>query len=202
MLIEFLDGQSLGDMVRGGQDDHATAHLADVAARIGRNPDGASGRGGLVPLEQHIRALFTTDPSKFFAGHREWLAAAQLLARKLLASAPPPRSLHGDLHHDNILSSQRGWCAIDPKGLWGDPAYEVANAFPNPEGAGRIVRDPARISRMASVFSARLDVPMGRILDWAQVHIVCAACWSIADGMSGPGDLDILRALVGVARDA
>jgi streptomycin 6-kinase len=29
--------------------------------------------------------------------------------------------LHADLHHFNILSSERGWIAIDPKGVTGFP---------------------------------------------------------------------------------
>lgn len=34
--------------------------------------------------------------------------------------------LHGDLHDKNILLSERGWLAIDPKGIVGDPVYETA----------------------------------------------------------------------------
>lgn len=45
--------------------------------------------------------------------------------------------LHGDLHHDNILSARRQpWLAIDPKGLVGEPAYEtstfIRNGLPDP----------------------------------------------------------------------
>lgn len=35
--------------------------------------------------------------------------------------------LHGDLHHANVLAAGRApWLAIDPKGVLGDPAWELA----------------------------------------------------------------------------
>lgn len=41
--------------------------------------------------------------------------------------------LDGDLHHFNILRAHRQpWLAIDPKGLVGDPAYEVGAFLYNP----------------------------------------------------------------------
>lgn len=41
--------------------------------------------------------------------------------------------LHADLHHDNILSSDNhGFVAIDPKGVFGDPAFEIGTFMRNP----------------------------------------------------------------------
>ena len=40
--------------------------------------------------------------------------------------------LHGDLHHENIMHGPRGWLAIDPKGVLGDPGFDAANMFYNP----------------------------------------------------------------------
>lgn len=51
---------------------------------------------------------------------------------RLLESSPEPRLLHGDLHHENILWGGGRWWAIDPKGLWGDPAWEAAAFLRNP----------------------------------------------------------------------
>ena len=45
---------------------------------------------------------------------------------KLLKTAKPDVLLHGDLHHDNILQNGEDWLVIDPKGVIGEPAYEVA----------------------------------------------------------------------------
>jgi len=40
--------------------------------------------------------------------------------------------LHGDLHSDNILSSQRGWLVIDPKGIVGEREFELGAYLRNP----------------------------------------------------------------------
>ena len=40
--------------------------------------------------------------------------------------------VHGDLHHHNVLRSKRGWLAIDPKPMLGEPEYDVASFLWNP----------------------------------------------------------------------
>ena len=52
--------------------------------------------------------------------------AAMSLFRELPAAAPDSVLLVTDLHHDNVLASEREpWLAIDPKPYTGDPAYDV-----------------------------------------------------------------------------
>jgi len=45
-----------------------------------------------------------------------------------------PVLMHGDFHHFNILSSERGWLIIDPKGVIGPACYEVGPFLINPWG--------------------------------------------------------------------
>jgi streptomycin 6-kinase len=40
--------------------------------------------------------------------------------------------VHGDFHHHNLLSSARGYVAIDPKPMLGEPEYDVASFLWNP----------------------------------------------------------------------
>ena len=49
------------------------------------------------------------------------------LARELYASLDAGREVlvHGDFHHHNILASERGYLAIDPKPMLGEPEYDV-----------------------------------------------------------------------------
>ena len=52
---------------------------------------------------------------------------ASRLFAELIDPAVPPELIHGDLHAQNILQSQRdGWLAIDPKGVVGDRLYDAA----------------------------------------------------------------------------
>src|SRR5262249_51803507 len=58
---------------------------------------------------------------------------AERLFTELLTSMGRPVLLHGDLHHGNILAAERQpWLALDPKGVLGEPAYEVGALLRNP----------------------------------------------------------------------
>ena len=112
------------------------------------------------------------------------LARAEALARDLLASAPYERLMHGDLHHDNIVSAQREpWLVIDPKGLVGDPGYETGPFITNPYGRFEMWADPARhFARRADILAERLDYPRDRILAWGFTQAVLSAAWHVEDG--------------------
>lgn len=128
------------------------------------------------------------------------LAEAARIARDLLADPVPPVALHGDLHHDNILQGARGWLAIDPKGVSGDPAYETANAFRNPESMGESLYDPARIARLADQISHRLGSSPRRLFGWAAAHCALSTRWSLEAGQSIAEDLRLLPLLLAAAR--
>jgi streptomycin 6-kinase len=80
------------------------------------------------------------------------------------------------------MSSDRGWLAVDPKGLLGDPAYETANIFINPERGEKIASDPRRIAARADILSQRLGYNRKRILGWAAAHAALSACWDLEAG--------------------
>ncbi|MDI6769489.1 MAG: aminoglycoside phosphotransferase family protein [Anaerolineales bacterium] len=89
------------------------------------------------------------------------------------------------MHYFNILSSARGWLAIDPKGVIGPPEYEVGPLLINPwdrlKGA-----DAVRISeRRIAILAERLDFDRQRIRAWAMAHSVLSAWWDLAENGAG-----------------
>lgn len=63
----------------------------------------------------------------------EYFERESMSLRWLCETAPESVFLHGDLHHFNILWDERkGWRVIDPKGLVGDPSFEMAAYLRNP----------------------------------------------------------------------
>jgi streptomycin 6-kinase len=114
---------------------------------------------------------------------RRLVEKAERLLEELQASSPRRALLHGDLHHDNILSDGgRGWVAIDPKGVIGDPAYEAARFQHNPI-PGFLSEDAPRAvaRRRVDTLSSILRVDPSRLLAWAFFDTVLAACWSIEE---------------------
>ena len=179
IFMEWLDGGTLGDPVRAGKDDEGTIAIATVIASLHRPR--ADVPDGLEPLRDRFQILFETDVRSWPHTARDLYARATGIALKLFDRPSAQIPLHGDMHHDNVLSSDRGWLAIDPKGLIGDPAYDVANVFINPKGAAHLATDPRRIAARADILSERLNYPRKRILGWAAAHAALSACWELVE---------------------
>jgi streptomycin 6-kinase len=194
IFMEWLDGGSLGDPVRAGRDDEGTVAICTVISNLHRpRPDAPD---DLVPLRERFQALFDTDVRQWPHTARDLYARAAGVALRLFDKPAPSIPLHGDLHHDNIMSSPRGWLAIDPKGIVGDPAYEVANVFRNPYPAQKLVADPQRIAALADAFAARLGFDRKRVLGYAAAHSALSACWELNAGNPITWDLAVLPHLL------
>ncbi|NTW13384.1 MAG: phosphotransferase [Anaerolineales bacterium] len=102
-------------------------------------------------------------------------------ARDFFAENHSPVLMHGDFHHYNILSSERGWLVIDPKGVLGPACYEVGPLMMNPWGSF-----PDGISRRLSlrridILHEHLGFERERICEWSLAHSVLSAWWGIED---------------------
>jgi len=175
-LLEDAGTMILRDYHRQHGDEAATEIVLAVLAEL-HAPGTSPPHPDLVPLRRHFSALLDGadfgDPSL-----GETLRWAAGLAEQLLSAQTDIRPLHGDLHHDNIVSgTPRGWLAIDPQGLIGDAAYDVANVFGNPIGGAKDILDPARIERLAKCFSQSLGCSPEKILRFAGAHAGLSISW-------------------------
>ncbi|MBM3610826.1 MAG: streptomycin phosphotransferase [Alphaproteobacteria bacterium] len=113
----------------------------------------------------------------------EHLQKARKLRDQLLQTSETDVLLHGDLHHDNILQNGDGWLVIDPKGVIGEPAYEVAAFIRNPIPELLNHADaPNIIQGRVTQFAEALELPSQRILDWCFVQAVLSWVWALEDG--------------------
>ena len=113
----------------------------------------------------------------------EIIANAERTFGELNASSAHAFVLHGDLHHENILCSERDeWMAIDPKGICGDQGYEVGSFMLNqlPDGASEIVLREILKMRL-SIFSDELKISHERLAGWAFCHAALSAVWSFEE---------------------
>jgi streptomycin 6-kinase len=178
LLLERIEPGTMLAEPSGFDDDAATRVAADLLRKLWRPAEAAA---GLIALESWCAA---------YARNRDVLAhgvpgfpaelfqRADALREELLASTDHPVVLHGDLHHFNILRSDRaGWLAIDPKGLVGDRCFDVCQFLVNP---GPV---PASVNRRRlDIFCAELNLDLQRTRQWCLVHAVLDACWSFEDG--------------------
>lgn len=156
-------------------DDAAVIHTAQVMQQL--HAQRVIDTTAFPTIETWLRALRLTKNSLLPIKHLE---QAQKLTTDLLFSQGPPVLLHGDLHHDNVLSSANGeWLAIDPKGVIGEFAYEVGAFIRNPIPELLKQSDPSKIiSSRLTLFADLLAINKQRLKDWSYVQAILAACWA------------------------
>jgi streptomycin 6-kinase len=191
VLLERATGRrSLSAMAAGGQDDEATRLLCAVAARLHAPRPGPPPE--LVPLSRWFEML---APAANALGGR--LAEASAMAQTLLATSRDLVVLHGDLHHANVLDAgERGWVAIDPKGLLGERTFDFVNILRNPDSATALA--PGRFARQVEVLADAARLDRHRLLKWTLAFAGLSMAWHLADGERA--DLD--RAVAGLAAAA
>ena len=125
---------------------------------------------GATSANLHARAdqfSDVVDPGPF----RE---AAELFA-SLPASSTRTVLLHGDFHRRNVLRSERGWLAVDPASMAGDPSFDVARFLMNE------MSDAATALR-ADAMADRLGLDRDRTRAWLFALATQAASWFLSTG--------------------
>lgn len=146
---------------------------------------------GLPTVEQECRPL--ADPRAVAPLPAGVVHAARTTLAALLQDAPTSCVLHGDLHPGNLLrSAERGWVAVDPHGLVGDPGYDVGPWLINPWEA-----DAARLlDRRLGQLAELLPVSRERLAAWGLVRAVLAEAWHVqATGRVAGGPLQVAELL-------
>lgn len=92
-----------------------------------------------------------------------------------------PVLMHGDFHHYNILSSERGWLIIDPKGVIGQAGYEVGPFMVNPWGSFSDGISRRVVERRVDIFHELLGFERPRIIEWSLAHAILSAWWGMED---------------------
>lgn len=91
--------------------------------------------------------------------------------------------LHGDFHHDNILLANDGkYIIIDPKGVIGDPVFDVPRFILN-EFDDQITTELfKKIRNIICILENKLNIPQYILKQCLYVETSMSACWSIEDG--------------------
>ena len=184
LLLERAAGSgSLAAMSSSGNDDAACEILCATVGCL-HKPRSRPTPKTLAPLPVWFRQL---EPAAFRIGGV--LVASASAAKSLLESSRDECVLHGDIHHDNVLDfGERGWLAIDPKGLHGERAFDYLNMFCNPWPAAR---QPGLLRRRLSTVARAADLEPLRLLRWVVAYAGLSAAWSIDDGGDPTNALEI-----------
>ncbi|HKZ69989.1 MAG TPA: aminoglycoside phosphotransferase family protein [Anaerolineales bacterium] len=168
-------------------DEEATRIFASVARQLWRPAPAVHNfdtPGSWAEGMKRLRKRFDggTGPLQ-----KNLVETAESLYAELLDSQSEPALIHGDLHHWNILSAGREpWLALDPKGIVGEPCYEVGAWLRNPVGAFFARPDLPRVfDRRVAILAEELGFDRQRIVGWGVAQAVLSAWWSIEDHGEG-----------------
>jgi streptomycin 6-kinase len=126
-----------------------------------------------------LRAMFQGGTGPL---HEKLVERVEHSAREFLIENHQPVLMHGDFHHFNILSSERGWLVIDPKGVIGPAAYEVGPFLMNPWGDLLSGTNYRRMTQgRIDILHERLGFERERIREWGLAHAILSAWWGIED---------------------
>jgi streptomycin 6-kinase len=186
LLLERLHPGTMLLDVAASDDDAATRIGADVMQRLWRPAADLPAGSAFRPLAEWFRAF--PRHRAFYGGPGPFLPSvldhAEGVVRDLLASPPREVLLHADFHHYNVLASDRaGWLAIDPKGMFGDPGYEVGPFLLNPDP--RSARSAPLLNRRLDVLAEALAYDRARLRDWGIAYAVLSACWTAENNGDG-----------------
>ncbi len=178
-LLERLEP---GATLRTIADDDAAMEIAaGVMARLWQLPPAAHGFRNVADWARGLAGLRERFDGGVGPLPRALVERAESLFAELLPSMSTQVVLHGDLHHENILSATREpWLAIDPKGIVGEPAYEIGALLRNP--IPEIATWPnlsSLLSRRVDLLSERLDLDRQRVRGWGIAQAVLSAWWDI-----------------------
>jgi streptomycin 6-kinase len=175
-LLEYAGGDDLTSLVKQGDDAGATRIIADVIRQM-HGVNRPLAQQGLFGLNRWFRELFVKAAADRMAGIDSIYLKGAAEAERLLADPRDIRVLHGDIHHENIRQSPRGWLAFDPKGLVGERTYDCCNIFCNPPIPG-VAHSETRLLETAGILAEELKIDRQRVLDYAFAYACLSASWS------------------------
>lgn len=191
MLLERLQP---GVMLSTLEDDEEATHIAaDVMLKIWRPLESdsllshkqASGLQSFIRLSDWFDGLKKLRPA-FDGGtgplNEKLVERVEASVKDFFVENHQPVLMHGDFHHYNILSSERGWLVIDPKGVIGPACYEVGPLLLNP-WPDLLSRSNYRqmTQRRIDILHERSGFERERIREWALAHAILSAWWSLED---------------------
>jgi len=187
LLLERLHPGTTLVEVAEEDDEKATSIAAGVMRQLWHDlpqqhsfPSTSDWAAGLKKLRARFQGGTGPLPARL-------VEQAENLFTELTASMSKAVLLHGDLHHENILSAGGGtWLAIDPKGVVGEPEYECGALMRNPIPRLLHWSHPERITqRRLNQLADELGFDRKRLWGWGLAQAVLSAWWELEDKGAG-----------------
>jgi streptomycin 6-kinase len=176
LLEKATPGENLAELCQK-DGEKATEIAIELMRKIWRK---APSESSFPTVEKWMKGLERAAKSNagtklFKKAHNYFIELNALSEQKFL--------LHGDLHHENILSARREpFLAIDPKGLIGDAGYEIS-VFLNNQARWLSNQADRREKLECDVrqFAEAFQIKPRDVKKWAFVQAILSAWWTFEE---------------------
>jgi streptomycin 6-kinase len=199
-MLEILDGRAVNRLLRfdrrrfaflleklspgenlkticAKEDENAVRIAIETMRKFWQKPPA---RHDFPPLEKWFDRLRRAEKNRF---DTVYAAKAQRFFEELNPASDKKMLLHGDFHHENILSAEREpFLAIDPKGIVGNPAYDIGVFLIN--HAHWLKNEPdlrEKLKRAIELFGAAFAIEPRALRRWVFAHSVLSAWWTFEE---------------------
>lgn len=163
--------ERVGRTLRASTTKDATATRVVCTVADTLHAQSLGGTEDFPTLQRWFSSLFS-DTTPRFNQVRE-------IADQLLHRPTPQILLHGDLHHENVLASpDRGWLAIDPKGIVGPREFDYCNIFTN----GALEQAHQNFDSRLYIVSTTAHIDPVDLLGWIAAWSALSGLWHLEDG--------------------
>ncbi len=174
LLERLTPGKNLKEIYLGDESKAVEAAIKTLREIIKEPPANSAFR----QLEDWFDNFFEKAPKTNFPS--EFTNKALEFFKELNFASKQKFLIHGDLHHENILSATREpFLAIDPKGIIGDIGYEVGVFLNN--HLWWLASEPdlrEKLNDAVRRFSEAFEIEQPDLRKWAYAQLALSAWWT------------------------
>ena len=176
LLEKLVPGENL-KMICRNQPSEAVKIAIEAMRKFWQNPPE---NHDFPTLDEWFDGLRRAEKTDFAPEH---VKKARRFFDELTANLKQQTLLHGDFHHENILTAQREpFLAIDPKGMVGDIGYDISVFLIN--HANWLKSAPNLESKLDDAvrqFSEAFRIKPNSLRKWVFAHSVLSAWWTFEE---------------------
>lgn len=175
LMEDLVPGYSVKKLVQDGDDAAATRAIAQAIKALKPSSKFPQGFKHVSQLSADLDCLQGKVNPKL-------IDQAKSLFKELTRDSSADILLHGDIHHDNVLSAGNRWVVIDPHGYVGPAAFEIGTLFRNPYDCfptGQSLKK--MLESRLRILKEELPFSFYEIQGWAIAYTMMATGWSVVD---------------------
>ncbi|HSK71137.1 MAG TPA: aminoglycoside phosphotransferase family protein [Pyrinomonadaceae bacterium] len=176
LLEKLVPGENLKTIYQN-EPSEAVKTAIEVMRKFWQNPPE---NHNFPTLEKWFEGFIEAEKINFAPNY---VKKARMFFDELTANSKQQTLLHGDFHHENILSAEREpFLAIDPKGIVGDIGYDISVFLINQANWLKTESNlKGKLDFTILQFAEGFEIEPQNLRKWVFAHSVLSAWWTFEE---------------------